>query len=353
MILPMAEAISQRLKGTEGDKTFIKIIFLSIPYASLIGGIATLVGTGSNLIFVQQLSILYPKYGSFPFIRWSLFCLPVSFIFLLTTWILFSIIYLRGYKLSIETSFFYEEYKKLGCIKFEEVLIIFQFLVMALLWILRELPFGENIGWGFWFKPKFVTDGTIAIIIAITLFALPSLSRPGEQILDWELASKKIPWGLNLLIGAGFSFSVGFQRAGLGPYISQYIPYFRRFSPLTVLVMVLIMIAFVSEVITNVAVAAIALPILGRIGPQLGQNPLFFMMPIAICTSYSFMSPFTLPNAVAYAYGKYKFFDMLPIGFILNCLGIFFVILGTYTIGGPTLGIIVNVSMNHSHLGCT
>lgn len=345
MILPMADAIAQRLVGTEGDKRFIKIIFMSIPYASLIGGIATLVGTGSNLIFVQQLQLLYPNYGSFPFLRWSLFCLPVSFLFLLTCWLLFSIVYLRGYKLSIETSFFYEEYQKLGCMKWEEIILIFQFLLMCLLWALRELPFGENLGWGFFFKPKYVTDGSIAILIAISLFAIPSFSRPGEQILDWELANKKIPWGLNLLIGAGFSFSVGFQRAGLGPFISKYIPYFRRFSPLTVLIMVLIMIAFVSEVITNVAVAAIALPILGRIGPQLGQNPLFFMMPIAICTSYSFMSPFTLPNAIAYSYKKYKFIDMIPIGFTLNCLGILFVVLGTYLIGGPTLGIVINVSI--------
>jgi sodium-dependent dicarboxylate transporter 2/3/5 len=343
MILPMADAIASKLQGSEGDIRFTKIMFLSIPYAALIGGIATMVGTGSNLIFVQQLMLLYPKYGDFPFLRWSAFCLPVSLVFLLTCWILFSLLYLRNYKFSLDSDFFMGEYKKLGCVKYEEIVLIVQFLIMCALWSTRELPFGNRLGWGFLFEPKFVTDGTIALFMALMLFVIPSVSNPGEQMLEWDLVNKKMPWGVNLLIGAGFSFGKAFEKAKFGEFISKFIVRLRVFPPYVMLAIVCTFIAFVSEFITNVAVAAIALPVLGTMGPKLGQNPLFFMMPIAICTSYSFMSPFTLPNAIAFAYGKFKIFDMVPIGFVLNCLGILFVVGGTYLLGGPTLGIYLNV----------
>lgn len=47
----------------------------------------------------------------------------------------------------------------------------------------------------------------------------------------------------------------------------------------------------------------------------LGVNPLYFMFPTAIATSFAFMLPVaTPPNAVVFSYGFVKVFDMVRNG---------------------------------------
>jgi di/tricarboxylate transporter len=117
------------------------------------------------LIFVQVLQNVYPKYGTMPFLRFTMFGFPISLIFIFSIWIYLTISVLRCYKLSIDTKIFKDEYKKLGRIKFEEIVIIIVFIILCILWLTRgnflflflEIPFFDKIGWGFLFKPKYVT----------------------------------------------------------------------------------------------------------------------------------------------------------------------------------------------------
>jgi hypothetical protein len=46
-----------------------------------------------------------------------------------------------------KSSTFFKELKKMGCIKYEEVVIIITLIILVTLWISREFPFEGNPGW--------------------------------------------------------------------------------------------------------------------------------------------------------------------------------------------------------------
>ena len=47
-------------------------------------------------------------------------------------------------------------------------------------------------------------------------------------------------------------------------------------------------------------------------GEGMGVNPLYLMVPVAICCSFAFMLPVaTPPNAIVFAYGNVRIIDMV------------------------------------------
>lgn len=298
MLVPMAHAIMTNLKESEQDKRFAKSVIMAIPFSCSIGGLATLVGTATNLVFAGQMRELFPNYGGFGFVQWSMFALPLSAFIIFTTWILFIIFYVRRYKFKQGANdFFKNEYEKLGKIKLEEMLVIPLFALMCLLWILRELPIGDGIGWGKLFKPKFVTDGTVAIFICVLLFVIPSKNIPGDRLLDWKTANKKIPWNIVLLLGAGFALAKGFSKGGFSEFMADVISHLGALPAYLFLLIVCLVTCIWTQVSSNVAVASILLPVLAKLSvtPKVSQNPLFLMIPATVSCSFAFLTPIATP----------------------------------------------------------
>lgn len=340
LLLPMAKAVLMDLENTENDPNFSKAIMLAIPYSASIGGISTLTGTGTNLAFSFQIHELFPKHGDFSFLRWMIFATPLAFIFLVICWIYFNILFIRKWRLKTQPTYFKDELMKMGKLSFEEVVMIIFFSLLCLLWIFRELPFGHKIGWGALFIDKYVTDGTASLIICFILFIFPSKNQPGESILNWKDVKKKAPWNILLLLGAGFALARGFERAQFSQFVASTILRIGKLPLVVLLILISILLSIATEFMSNVAIASISLPILGRLAPQLSQNPLFFMIPATIACSFAFMSPIgTPPNALAFGFGYLKFSDMIKSGFILNFIGVFLMIGWIYLTGYPLLGI--------------
>ncbi|MDD3835858.1 MAG: anion permease, partial [Sulfurimonas sp.] len=61
---------------------------------------------------------------------------------------------------------------------------------------------------------------------------------------------------------------------------------------------------------------------------QTNMDAKLFMMVATVCASYAFMLPIaTPPNAIAMSSGALNVKDMLRYGFLLNLIGIFFVVI--------------------------
>jgi len=364
MLLPMASAILSNLdKDNPADQRYSKAVTIGIAYSCSIGGFSTLTGTGTNLVFVNTLSTLFPKFGQFSFVRWMLYSAPLSGILNLITYGLLLLVFVRNYQFSTKKSdeeegvehmsaeeSFQAEYDKLGPIKMEEIVLIVAFCTMCILWITRQMPISANeeIGWanllflGRSSKQKYVTDATVALFIALVLFIIPSKSRPGEFIMDWHTATHKLPWSLLLLFGAGLALAKAFSVSKFSEFVSESIIAMGSLPPIVLLFILCISITFLTEVTSNVATASLILPIIANfaVNPKVNQNPLFFMVPATICTSCAFMSPVgTPPNAIAFAYGYVKMADMIKLGFFLNILSTSIIVVWIYIAGGATLGI--------------
>jgi sodium-dependent dicarboxylate transporter 2/3/5 len=112
-------------------------------------------------------------------------------------------------------SIFQDEYAKMGPILYEEIVIIVLFAILVVLWMTRQ----------FWqlipiFKPKYIDDGTVAILVSIFLFLIPSKNQAptttekADSIMSWS-AMTKFPWDIILIFGGGFALSNGFQASTL------------------------------------------------------------------------------------------------------------------------------------------
>ena len=104
MMMPVATGILQRLpRGGDGAeetgcqeeevRRFSKAVVLGVVYASAIGGMATLTGTGVNIILVGMWSTYYPEQEPITFSSWMSFGLPMALIIFFTLWVTLCLMY--------------------------------------------------------------------------------------------------------------------------------------------------------------------------------------------------------------------------------------------------------------------
>src|SRR5699024_1181059 len=187
-------------------------LMLGIAYSASLGGIATLIGTPPNTLLAGAINKMYGIDLSFA--GWMLFGVPFAWVFIFIVWIyLVKIAYPSKVKdLPGGLAVIEDEKVKLGKPSTEEKLVLIVFSLAAFSWITRTFLLSKFING--------LSDGVIAMVFAIILFIIPSVSRQGDRLLDWNTAVK-LPWGILLLFGGGLSIAAGFVDSGLSEWIGS------------------------------------------------------------------------------------------------------------------------------------
>ncbi|XP_078337687.1 Na(+)/citrate cotransporter-like isoform X2 [Crassostrea virginica] len=345
-------------------KRMSKGFALCVAYAANVGGVATLTGTPPNLILQGQANELYSSRApdadsGITFAKWMGFGLPLSVIVLILAWIWLQIMFLgsscfrkqdpakrRAIKRVID-----EEKKKLGSIKFGEILVMIMFGVLALLWIFRDIPgFG---GWKVLFredsKGPYVRDSTSAMLVAVSLFFLPSKlprvfcwNKYNEKeekpkyhpILTWKKTVSRIPWGVIVLLGGGFALATATTASGLSKKVGCSLRVLDDLDPMLMNLILSLIIAAATEITSNSATATILMPIMAELAINTGSHPLYLMITAAVACSFAFMLPVaTPPNAIVFSTGYIKIPDMALAGLVMNVLAVLVLNLGINTWG--------------------
>lgn len=339
MMIPIVISVIGKLEESLGDKGTGKYatgLLLGIAYSASIGGIATLVGTPPNLSFARIFSIYFPSAPEISFAQWFLFALPVSISFFILVWAYLYLIYgprpKQWPRLGHDT--FREQYRALGKTSFEEKIVFYTFLLLALTWLSRAgFDFGSVRipGWDAAFnKPSFINDGTVAIFFAIVLFIIPSRSEAGGRLMDWQTA-KGIPWNIVLLFGGGFALASGFKDSGLSMWFGEQLNWISSAHPFFVILSICLMMTFLTELTSNTATTEMLLPVLAGIAMTSHINPLLFMLPATLSASMAFMLPVaTPPNAIIFGTNRIRMIDMARTGLILNLAGALVITLATF-----------------------
>jgi sodium-dependent dicarboxylate transporter 2/3/5 len=90
---------------------------------------------------------------------------------------------------------------------------------------------------------------------------------------------------------------------------------------------------FITEVMSNVALVQIFIPVVFGIAVNLGLNPILLGMPVAMGASMAFMFPVaTPPNAIVFSSGQMKVKDMMKAGLVLNIVSILLIYLFARTV---------------------
>jgi len=338
MMIPIAISIIYKLEEILGKArlgSYSIGLLLGIAYSASIGGIATLVGTPPNLSFARIVNIIFPSMPEISFANWLVFAIWISVLVFFAAWLLLFLMYKPTNAWDgLNREDFKQEYQQLGKAQPEEKIVFVLFVLMALLWVFRTGFHTESVnipGWAQLFSnPAYINDGTVAIFIAIILFIIPSRSRKGERIMNWETASR-LPWHIVLLFGGGFALAKGFVDSGLSVWFGEQLSGLAGTHPVVLMSVIVAMMSFLTELTSNTATTEMILPILAGLAVSIQINPLLLMIPATLAASLAFMLPVaTPPNAIIFGTGHLQVKDMVRTGFLLNLVGIVVTVLVTW-----------------------
>ncbi len=352
MMVPILLSIIVKLEELNGRQKvshFAIGLLLATAYSASIGGIATLVGTPPNLAFSQIFVDSFPSAPEISFAQWFLFAFPVSVILFIILYLYLYFIFIAGKRdwKQINRSMLDAELEGLGKISYEEKVLGLVFIALALLWFFRaDIAIGSlHIpGWSRIFPhPGYLNDGTVAIVMAIILFLIPSKQNKGKYLMDWK-AAEDIPWEIILLFGGGFALALGFKTSGLSGWFGDQLLWFKGVHPLIIIFIIAILITFLTELTSNTATVQTFLPILAGLAVSVEQNPLLFMLPATVAGSMAFMLPVaTPPNAIVFGTRRLRIAYMAKTGLFLNIVGTVILALCVYYYGTYIFGIDFNV----------
>ncbi|GBG26405.1 Solute carrier family 13 member 5 [Hondaea fermentalgiana] len=336
LMLPVIQGLLEgRINSPDGQR-FEKAALLGVSLAATCGGCGTLIGTGANLAFSL---LVTGTFSQVPvnFQTWMGFAMPIAFIMVATAWASLTFIYLRGINLNLNTSSLQREREELGPVSRDEKVLGVVLFLMVAIWLVTPYAIEPYLGYcndeqytnkydcdaadpaNSW--DEYVDDSVVAIIGAIALFWIPSSQRPGEMLLD-ESCFKRLPWGVILLLGAGFAMATAIDSSGLSSEVSNVIASATAFSDIALVAIVVVLVAVITELISNVASVTIFSPILFQLAVDKEINPLLLALPATIAASLAFLLPTsTPPMAIAFATGRVTFYDMIKGGMALKLVG--------------------------------
>ena len=319
VMLPIAISVIKLLINdedgfTKGDQNFALSIMLGIAFSANAGGIATVIGTPPNSVLIGLLENEFQIEISF--LKWMTMGLPFSIIMVsLCYLVLVTLMFpCNDIKFTTSSNVISDELKKLGTISKEERRVLTIFAITVFLWISRTLI--NHI-----FPGLKLSDSIISLVGAISFFAIPLNFQKGSFVLHWNDTSK-LPWGILILFGGGLALAKGMATSGLVNMITEAIRG-GGFSPLIVVCLLIVLMLFMTELMSNVALVAVLAPVVAGIAIGLKIPMLHVLIPVTMASSCAFMLPMaTPPNAIVFASGYVKVNQMVRAGVLLNFLAV-------------------------------
>jgi solute carrier family 13 (sodium-dependent dicarboxylate transporter), member 2/3/5 len=318
MMTPIALAVCKAAAPSGPDqRKLIAACVLGVAYCASIGGIGTPIGSPTNLIGMKWLEA--NNVGlSFP--QWMTIGISIIVVMVPATWlILTKIAYPLPGHLGDENASktIFDENQALGKMNAAQTRVMIVFISVALAWIFREalnkLPGLSGL-----------SDMVIAVLGAISLFIIPAgdKDKPGKALLDWSVA-ERIPWGIAILFGGGLSMAAALEAAGVSDYIGMQMAGIGALPVIAIILILVSVTVFASELASNVATLTAMLPVLTAIVAATGADPLIVGASATFAASFGFMLPIaTAANAIAFATGAPKQGEMIRVGLVLNLIGI-------------------------------
>ncbi|MEM1087745.1 MAG: DASS family sodium-coupled anion symporter, partial [Pseudomonadota bacterium] len=321
MMVPIALSAAAALRA--GDNRFTVALLLGVCYAASIGGVATPIGTPTNLIALDWLQ--QNTGAQFGFLEWMAFGIPSALVLVPAAWWAVT----RGLQRLPNADAAVQSVRRarrdLGAMSGPEVRIAVIFAVIASLWVGRRwwVQLADALGWGTLAGYSGAqVDLLIAILGAVMVFVVPAGSGEKRALLSWEEAVK-LPWGVLLLFGGGIALGRAVSSTGLSAWIGEQLSVMGGWPPLLFIAAVVVLVIFLTELTSNVATMTTLAPILGALSVGVGVAPASLLAPAAVAASCAFMLPVaTAPNAIIYASGEVSVNQMMRRGLIVNLIGV-------------------------------
>lgn len=309
MLLPIIKEIIP-LMGIDdpekGESNFAKTMVLCGSFGSLGGGFGTEIGTAPNLMAAA--------YTGIPFANWMVFGFPLAFILMTIMWKWLGWIYkpeIKGIIGGMDT--ISNKMESLGPMTRVEKLTVLLLLFTIGLWVTSNFT-GIN-------------SYSVALIGAVLFFAF--------KVIDWQDAQTGVDWGLIIFFGGALSLGAALLNTGAAAWLINDIVAILgpNASTLPITVVLMIIAVAITQVMSNIALAAILVPLSVTLATAQGQPIGIYAVPVAIACSLSYMLPTADPTvAMAYGTGYINIKEIFKAGFPLVIIGIIVTILVLFPI---------------------
>jgi sodium-dependent dicarboxylate transporter 2/3/5 len=324
MIYPVAMGIIAVLSAgmSEGAEDFARsryatALLLMIAYASSAGGVATPIGTTTNVVAMGFFS--QPEYFGRPidFGRWSVVGVPMAIMLGLGLFAWMRLL-APAEKLNLPAlrAHLLAERNKLGAWSTGERNTLFVFLLAVGLWVAPSvLLLLHDDSASEWMRAHFPEE-VVAMMAPVLLYLLPVDWRRRRFTLEPDDFSA-IDWGTVLLFGSGLALGNMMFRTGLVQVIGQTAFDLLNTTDVWAITALAIMGGIGLSVITsNAATAAALIPVIAAICHQAKIDAVMPLMAVTFAASFGSSLPVsTPPNAIVYGSGLIPARRMIAAGF--------------------------------------
>lgn len=271
-------------------------ILLTIAYATGLGGLASPLGGAMNLVTVDYIQKLTGE--EYMYSSWVVRFLPLMLILMFIN-VLFMIRDVKKTEqLGGSREYFIARYKELEPMSYEEKTALVLFVLATVLAFTRQLY--QRILPGL--KPAYVF-----IICAIVSFLLTN--KNGERIMVWKNVQGKIIWGLMYIFAGGLAAGTLINKSGAAEALGECISRLDMKGGFVTVLIILTVTLLMSDVTSNTATAAVAMPLVISITQGSGLNPIPYVYVASVGVNLSYMLPTSI-RAIPVGYGlspKYMF----------------------------------------------
>jgi solute carrier family 13 (sodium-dependent dicarboxylate transporter), member 2/3/5 len=308
-----------------GEQNFALGLMLAVGYAATLGGLATIIGTPPNVVFIGLLNDFNGQQISFA--QWMLVGVPVAFALLIANYFIVTRILfpnkldtIKGSEQLISTKL-----AELGSMRKEEKLVLTIFLLTSFFWIFQQL-FNDII-----FKGEVLNDTNIAMAGGLLMFIVPVNLKEMKFILHWD-DTRNMAWGILILFGGGLCLAEGLGEAKIIQAVGTWIVAQTEYNIWFILLLIALSV-LLSEMMSNVALVNIFIPVVFGIAQGLNINPVLLALPVTLAASIGFMFPIaTPPNAIVFSSGYIRMKDMVRAGLLLNIISIVIIWVASITL---------------------
>jgi sodium-dependent dicarboxylate transporter 2/3/5 len=284
---------------------FATALLLITAFGASVGGIATPIGTATNVVALGYLRRPDVLGRSVDFLGWCAVGIPMMAIIFVGMFLWLRMLSPAD-RLNMPAlrEYLRTEYDQLGPWKRGEVNTLIVFLIVVALWIAPGVMAIAGAAEAQRAFNRVLPEEIIALLAPVLLFLIPV--DFGSRRFTLESADfQKIDWGTILMYGAALSLGVLMFRTGLAEVVGRGIFNWLGTNDLWVLTAVAIAAGILlSEVTSNTATASALLPVIHQLCVGAGVDPLFPLLGVTFAASFGSSLPVsTPPNAIVYSTG--------------------------------------------------
>ena len=304
--------------------------------APAIGGIGTPLGGVPNLVVIALIARIMEQ--EVTFWQWSALGLPIAFFSLIVLSVI-AFFYFRTTESTafLNRDFLEEKLKGFGPMSRYECIAMCAMGIALVLWSFGP-SIAKVIGWN---AGQTLLNGPfVAVLMGAATFLLPlrRSEKDGRIIfaMDWKKALENISWDILVITLGILAFGDVLLAGGIDKWMAVLLQdILGNISGLWVWFICVLFAGLASQVVTNLALISLVIPMTASLAAIYGFNPLAACVSVGMTANVAVMFPFSSVGAAAaitggseYAFTRdfagYGFFVSLTISVLVFLMAVFF-----------------------------